>query len=109
MFYCDSCRKAKGWPESIAQSFGACELCGNGRYCHDVPSSILPEAPPKSNNQASYLHVATTLNKVSAELSRTVDLLYHDPLDGDFMYLLGELYGILQRVTKLAAGRSKEG
>lgn len=53
MFYCEYCRVTHDWPRSIGWPFmgvsrGNCELCGEGSYCHDVPSASLPEVicPP---------------------------------------------------------------
>ena len=43
MFYCDKCRKKEDYPESIAKSYGTCELCGSGALCNDVSSSRLPK------------------------------------------------------------------
>ncbi len=43
MFYCESCREAKGWPESFGRSRGPCEVCGKVRDCHDVATKSLPE------------------------------------------------------------------
>ena len=49
MFYCDECAKKNGWPESIRQSFGICEACGEGpSRCNDTPSSRLPREPNPS-------------------------------------------------------------
>lgn len=42
MFFCEKCRKKKGWPESIRGSHGRCEVCGKTADCHDVPSCALP-------------------------------------------------------------------
>ncbi len=42
MFYCEECREKKGWPEGVAMSGGACEICGQRKTCYDVPSTHLP-------------------------------------------------------------------
>jgi len=42
VFYCDECRKAKDWPESIGKSVGKCEMCEKKAVCNDVPSRLLP-------------------------------------------------------------------
>ena len=42
MFYCESCRVVNEWPAGFGKSFGRCEVCGEHRGCHDVPSSRLP-------------------------------------------------------------------
>jgi len=42
MFFCEPCRKSKGWPQSIRMSSGRCEVCGGPADCHDVPSRHLP-------------------------------------------------------------------
>jgi hypothetical protein len=42
MFYCEECRKKKGWPESMMRSFGPCEVCRQTRECYDVSSKHLP-------------------------------------------------------------------
>jgi len=46
MFYCDECRKKKGWPEGLRGSRGRCEVCGDGAVCHDVPSHAIPLPKP---------------------------------------------------------------
>lgn len=43
MFYCESCRKKKGYPESMNKSYGKCEICGNQAVCHEVASKHLPK------------------------------------------------------------------
>lgn len=46
MFYCDDCKTKNNWPEAIAfKSHGNCEVCGENRICHDVPSKHLPMPP----------------------------------------------------------------
>jgi hypothetical protein len=42
MFYCEDCRKKKGWPERFGTSYGRCEICGNVAVCYDTPSCDLP-------------------------------------------------------------------
>lgn len=42
MFFCESCRKEKGWPTSGFQSRGKCEVCKSFASCHEVKSSLLP-------------------------------------------------------------------
>lgn len=42
MFYCEPCRIARDWPESIAKSFGQCEICCEPKECNDRASSTLP-------------------------------------------------------------------
>lgn len=42
MFYCETCREARGWPESLSRSRGACELCKTNAACWSRPSSTLP-------------------------------------------------------------------
>ena len=51
MYYCEECRKIKGWPESLAQSRGPCEVCGKTRTCHDRKSSDLPLPPPSQGKK----------------------------------------------------------
>lgn len=46
MFYCEECRKAAEWPESIVKSYGPCEICEERSVCHDRPSRSLPIANP---------------------------------------------------------------
>jgi hypothetical protein len=43
MFYCETCGKKNGWPESFVQSRGQCEMCGETAVCFDVPSKHLPK------------------------------------------------------------------
>ena len=47
MFYCEQCRRARAWPESMVRSQGPCELCHRVASCYDVPSKFLPPFPPK--------------------------------------------------------------
>lgn len=42
MFFCETCRVEKNWPDSIAKSHGPCELCRKTADCNDVPSKYLP-------------------------------------------------------------------
>lgn len=42
MFFCDTCRVKKGWPESLFKSRGPCEVCGHIEICNEVRSSNLP-------------------------------------------------------------------
>lgn len=42
MFYCDTCRKPRKWPQSLSRSNGLCEVCGKRATCHNVPSADLP-------------------------------------------------------------------
>lgn len=51
MFYCESCRKEKKWPQSMSLSTGACELCKEIGTCYDIPSKYLPE--PKTQKPCS--------------------------------------------------------
>lgn len=57
MFYCDECRKTRGWPGSIAKSVGTCEICGDIAECHDRPSGSLP-LPAVIINPASLAEIA---------------------------------------------------
>lgn len=43
MFFCEPCRAARQWPESLSYSRGTCECCGVYAYCYNVASSRLPE------------------------------------------------------------------
>lgn len=42
MFYCEDCRKALEWPESLFKSRGPCEQCGRVAVCNDRQSATLP-------------------------------------------------------------------
>lgn len=42
MFFCDPCGKERGWPQSLAVSYGKCEICDKTGRCNDIPSSKLP-------------------------------------------------------------------
>lgn len=42
MFYCETCRAARDWPESMSRSRGPCEVCHKTADCYDVPSKFLP-------------------------------------------------------------------
>jgi hypothetical protein len=45
MFYCDTCRDKRNWPDGFVKSRGPCELCGKQAACSDVPSGALPPGP----------------------------------------------------------------
>lgn len=47
MFYCPGCAKRNRWPESMSQSEGPCEVCGQTAVCYDTPSRLLPLPPEK--------------------------------------------------------------
>lgn len=40
MFFCESCRIKKNWPDGLMQD-ERCEVCGTKQMCYDVPSVIL--------------------------------------------------------------------
>ncbi len=42
MFFCETCRKDREWPESMFKSVGPCEVCGKKSECNEVKSSLLP-------------------------------------------------------------------
>lgn len=56
MFFCNPCREANNWPESMVRSRGTCEVCVTGPVeCFDVRSPLLPPAPePVLAAQRSY-------------------------------------------------------
>jgi hypothetical protein len=47
MFYCDSCRKEREWPDGYALSRGKCEVCGKVAVCYDIHHSLLKVPVPK--------------------------------------------------------------
>jgi len=53
MFYCQKCATKNKWPDDfyLAQSKGACEVCGKVEVCFDVSSSHLPK--PKAVKRVS--------------------------------------------------------
>lgn len=51
MFYCGECAKENNWPDGWAKSHGPCEICKRTRLCSDVPSSQLPPAKPKPEEE----------------------------------------------------------
>ncbi len=55
MFFCEECRKKRGWPEGFRQSYGPCECCGKVAGCWDVPSHALPmpKEPAKAAKKAT--------------------------------------------------------
>ena len=66
MFYCDPCATEKKWPESIARSYGRCEICGNVRACNDRASSTLPlpPQPPKETFDDVLARITKRLEKL---------------------------------------------
>ena len=42
MFYCNPCGEPRGWPLSMMQSRGTCELCGEATTCNHVSYAMLP-------------------------------------------------------------------
>lgn len=59
MFYCESCRVDKGYPASMSQSAGFCEICGETKQCHDVPSGRLKEYEEAHAKDQPYRFVST--------------------------------------------------
>lgn len=55
MFYCETCRKERNWPDSFSQSSGKCEICGNRANCWDRPSSSLPPEPSINRSSGRYI------------------------------------------------------
>lgn len=51
MFFCEECKKKKGWPGLIPSSYGRCEICGKGAGCYDVPSRYLPVPEKKKRKK----------------------------------------------------------
>lgn len=45
MFYCDPCAQKYGWPMTLRQSHGKCEMCEDTTLCNDIPSRLLPDKP----------------------------------------------------------------
>lgn len=54
MFFCETCRVRNGWPESMAQSLGACEMCNGLKVCYDVPSKLLPTNILNTRNDGAH-------------------------------------------------------
>lgn len=49
MFYCEKCRVANSWPETLSTSVGKCEICEETAVCFDMASKNLPPTkPPES-------------------------------------------------------------
>ena len=65
MFYCDDCRKEKGWPVSFMRSFGACEMCSHQAVCFDVPSGALPMPPVQSSMRGEVAHMLSDASQAS--------------------------------------------
>ena len=38
MFYCDDCKKKKGWPGNSMEDYGPCVLCGECTESYNIPS-----------------------------------------------------------------------
>jgi len=86
VFYCEPCRVATDWPASIVLSYGRCEICGQTKHCHDVPSFELPTrtetiaAPVREELRFAVIEVQeggaerltyiTTLDEVITHLTR---------------------------------------
>jgi len=45
MFYCRTCQRKNGWPQSFTHSYGRCEVCKKPADCYDIPSSQLGAIP----------------------------------------------------------------
>lgn len=44
MFYCETCREQKGWPQSVMRWRSMCEVCDEfSADCNDIPSCALPD------------------------------------------------------------------
>lgn len=48
MFYCNTCAKEHGWPQTGFTSYGQCEMCDKNAECNERQSSLLP--PSKKHN-----------------------------------------------------------
>jgi hypothetical protein len=74
MFYCETCRAERQWPESIGRSYGRCEICGVNANCNDRPSSSLPApkalvaAPVKIITLKIEEHIDATIQGVNERL-----------------------------------------
>lgn len=51
MFYCRRCAQAAEWPETMFQSDGRCEVCGNTAVCSERQSSQLPPPHPDAKKR----------------------------------------------------------
>lgn len=52
MFYCESCRLAKDWPQSVMRWRSVCEVCQKySGDCNDIPSSALPSPKMQSSEE----------------------------------------------------------
>lgn len=43
MYFCEECKRERGWPGLVPFSHGICELCGRVRDCYEVSSARLAE------------------------------------------------------------------
>lgn len=72
MFYCDTCAKARNWPEAFTKSVGPCEVCGNRTLCNDRPSSTLPKPP--SDKVDVTIKLSEREHEVLQEMAKDLDL-----------------------------------
>lgn len=49
MFYCERCAAKRGWPETLFQSRGSCEICGETAICNSRRSKDLPIPIPNED------------------------------------------------------------
>lgn len=63
MFYCEECRQANKWPESIFKSYGRCELCEKSAPCNERSSSFLHQFEERLKEQDKEDKVAPTSKK----------------------------------------------
>lgn len=83
MLYCEKCREANKWPESVFMSHGKCEVCGTVGECNDVPSERLPlktgnedNASSKSDTKWANLEHNNKIENLWADFSRFVATIY---------------------------------
>ena len=45
-YYCEPCRKTRGWTVTLVRSIRFCDSCGEKRWCYESQMTLLYELPP---------------------------------------------------------------
>lgn len=84
MYFCDSCRDKKNWPNSILVT-QRCEVCGKTGMCNDVPAVMLI---PEVERTAEQKQIFEMLQQGFKERAEAVQIT---ALDGRFSSTMTQL------------------
>ena len=68
MYFCESCRQKRSWPESLYRSLGRCEVCGISQPCHSVAARNLPENKKEETDMSDgYYKITIVLEQITPD------------------------------------------